>query len=197
METRQTDAARGRLTLRVMQADSPAIDTLERINRESFPENELVPVRAFFEMTELTLDVLGIFLDETPVGFLILMRQGTSAYINYFAIDEALRGRGIGSRALALLDDICPGVQVTVDFESVEEACGNPAQRKRRRDFYLRSGFRSAGLYMYYMETEFEVAYRSEREFDRAGFAALMAALKAAAPSFRPRIYEKNGRKDK
>lgn len=179
------------LTLKKLCPDSPELAAVRSINDEAFPENEHVPVDEYFKLRGLDVDVLAVCLDSHVAGFLVLTQLAPTAYINYFAIGAAYRSKGLGGQVLALLAQHYPDIQIVVDFESVTEGCDNPEQRARRRAFYLRNGFAPTGLYMYYMETEFEVAWMGSGTFDQPAFLHLMAEFHRIIPPFDPRIYTK------
>lgn len=179
------------LTLRLLTLDSPDIAQMRRVNTEAFPENEQVEVENFFRLDGLDVDPLGIYEDDVFVGFIVLMKKAPSAYVFYFAIDQAYRSQGIGGRTLAMLPELYPGLQIVLDAESVEEPCDNLPMRQRRREFYLRNGYRPAGLYLYYMETEFEALYAGGDAYDVEGFSALVQELHEHVPQFSPRMYTK------
>ena len=67
-------------------------------------------------------------------------------HIIYFAVEEALRGRGLGSRILEEMRRANPGKRLLVDIEEPFGAAPNNAQRLRRRDFYLRCGYRETAV---------------------------------------------------
>lgn len=67
-------------------------------------------------------------------------------HIIYFAVEEALRGRGLGSRILEEMRRANPGKRLLVDIEEPSGAAPNNAQRLRRRDFYLRCGYRETAV---------------------------------------------------
>lgn len=179
------------LTLKQMTADSPDLDVMRCINTEAFPENERVPMDAFFSLRELDVNVLGVYRDADPVGFLVLMQKAPCVYINYFAIAASCRSQGLGGQVLQLLPQVYPHMQIVADFESVDAPGDNLDQRTHRRAFYLRSGFKPTGMYMYYMETEFEVTYCGAGAFDQTAFLALLQDLHNSVPGFAPRIYHK------
>ena len=65
-------------------------------------------------------------------------------YLFYLAVDDAARGRGLGTRLLAELERRHPGCTIVLDIEPVI-AADNAEQRRRRLTFYERAGFRDTG----------------------------------------------------
>ena len=66
-------------------------------------------------------------------------------YLFYLAVDDAVRGRGLGTRLLAELQYRHPGCSIVLDIEPVIAEADNAEQRRRRLAFYERAGFRDTG----------------------------------------------------
>ena len=66
-------------------------------------------------------------------------------YLFYLAVDDAARGRGLGTRLLAELERRHPGCSIVLDIEPVIAEADNAEQRRRRLAFYERAGFRDTG----------------------------------------------------
>ena len=66
-------------------------------------------------------------------------------YLFYLAVDDAARGRGLGTRLLAELERRHPGCSIVLDIEPVIAEADNAEQRRRRLAFYERAGFRDSG----------------------------------------------------
>ena len=78
-----------------------------------------------------------------------------------------------------------------VDFEAVDENAPNNDQRIRRRNFYLRNGFKETGYFQFYMNTEFEI-FCTQTKFDRDEFDALISFIHSKSDSFDPHLYRKD-----
>ena len=66
-------------------------------------------------------------------------------FLFYLAVDDAARGRGVGTRLLAELERRHPGCTIVLDIEPVIAEADNAEQRRRRLSFYERAGFRDTG----------------------------------------------------
>lgn len=110
-------------------------------------------------------------------------------YLFFLAIDPACRSRGYGGQALHLLETLYPGKQQAVDFEMIDPAAPNNAQRIRRRAFYLRHGYRETGKFLSYLGVDYEILCR-DADFDFAAFQALMRRFHIEG--FVPRYFEQN-----
>lgn len=137
---------------------SKEVDAFERINREAFPPSEYMPFDEVFDLAEQTnTDVLGLCDDGTPVGFIVFLKNESCGYIFFLAIDKAHRSKGYGSRALKLLANEYPKLQIILDFEELDPNAENYEQRVRRKAFYLNNGFCETGHYTLLRGERFEV----------------------------------------
>ena len=69
-----------------------------------------------------------------------------------------------------MLEDIgrrFPGKTITLDIEPLDDAASNALQRRRRRDFYLRNGFRVLDYECAMFGVHFKCLYRGFEEDDR------------------------------
>lgn len=66
-------------------------------------------------------------------------------YVFYVVVDDAVRGRGLGTRLLAELERRHPGCTIVLDIEPVIAEADNADERRRRLAFYERAGFRDTG----------------------------------------------------
>lgn len=107
----------------------------------SFPKNER---RSFPELIENRLgntEVVSFYDDENFVGMACILNSPDISHVIYLAIDESLRGRGYGSKALELLHRSKSGKRVMVDIEVPDATAENAKQRIMRKKFYLRAGY--------------------------------------------------------
>ena len=131
------------ICLKPLAPHSPDAALADGLNRRAFPENEYVPMSHMLAGTkDGDMDVLGVYEEERFSGFMVMRRRERLAYVCFFAIMEEARCRGVGGQSLRLLQAYYPGKQIVVDFEAVDDRASNAAQRRRRRAFYLRNGFR-------------------------------------------------------
>ena len=79
------------------------------------------------------------------------------AYLFFLAIEGALRSKGCGAEAVALLKTLYPGKTQVVDLEMPDDRAENSAQRIRRRAFYTRCGYRATGQFLSYLGVDYEV----------------------------------------
>ena len=163
----------------------------DAINEEAFPECERNSLDDMYASdTAERIEILGIYDDNTIVGFFIVRKYESIRYLAYFAISKDKCSAGIGSQALKLLIERYPGAQIVTEFETPDDDCDNNALRLRRRHFYLRNGFYETGWYSFYDDTEFNIAC-SESGFDKEGFERFTVYLSSIVPDHIPKLYRK------
>ena len=123
----------------------------------AFPKNER---RSFPELVENrfgSTEVFCFYDEETFVGMACLLNTPTISHIIYFAVDESLRGRGYGSKALELLYKRKPDKKIMVDIEVPDERAGNAEQRSKRKKFYLRAGYKETPVKYEWRNEDYEI----------------------------------------
>ena len=179
------------MELREITKVSPDKAVLEEINEEAIPDNERTSLDDLFATgTDGNLEVLGIYVENEPVGFFVVRKYKNTRYLAYFAIKVECRSKGIGSKALALLINRYPNCQIVVEFEAPRNDVKEDDMVVRRRNFYLRNGFHETGCFTFYDGVEFEIACSRpifvEQEFE--GFVEYFGTI---VPNYMPKPYRK------
>lgn len=106
---------------------------------------------------------LGLFSDGQLLayGFFMILRaqDRTDLLLDYFAVDQAHRSEGIGSRFLQMLPEQFPDADAVLIESETPETAADPDDRKKRERrirFYLRAGCTDSGT----EATVFGVRYR-------------------------------------
>ena len=118
--------------------------------KKDFVRNELKPLISMRRSWEKNAyDCYGLYDGEEILGYAFFVRLGSSALLDYLAIAEEHRGEGLGTVFLRQLRSCLRDADcVLVEVEDPEKAGDGETrtQRERRRQFYLRSGWRETGL---------------------------------------------------
>ena len=116
---------------------------VQMLYEEAFPDEERLPWEELMRLTDaMPLDFTGYYDMDTFVGMTIVLPRENYNWFWYFAVDEHLRGKGYGQKILTHIVEQYQGKRLILDMESPRQICDNLEQRLRRRDFYLRNGFR-------------------------------------------------------
>lgn len=120
--------------------------TAKEIYRNAFPKIEQLPYW-FLKVGSIGKSKdFFVFLQENmikAIAFFVVDREFALLY--YFAVDESLRGTGIGSESLSLLKEYYD-IPLLVIMKPLDSDANDYKQRERRRAFYERAGFSSAGM---------------------------------------------------
>ena len=129
------------LSLTPLTPGHPDLPRVMALMTRAFPENERLPAAFLFDPGDGSRDFLAIHEGDTLCGFISLLSWRDITHIMFFAVEEAMRGRGVGAGTLRLLRERKQGARIIADVEAEDPAAPNHAQRHRRRQFYLRCGY--------------------------------------------------------
>ncbi len=145
------------MQLRKVTADSPELPQVERLYERAFPANERWGMEAVLEDKTGVSELLSFFDGVTFCGFIIMLHYKNLSHIIYFAVEDSLRSHGYGSEALRLVRERMPEQTIMVDIERETTGADNNDQRRRRKAFYLRNGYREAGVYYDWRGESYEI----------------------------------------
>lgn len=156
----------------------------EQINDEAFPVSERMSMDEIFSFaSDTNTDVLGIYENDIPIGFAVLLRNEECGYLYYLAIDRCVRSKGYGGAAIKKILATYSQLQIILDFEEINDNAENNDQRIRRKKFYLQNGFHETGNYTMLREERFEVVC-NVLPLRKASFKKLLSILHAHRPEF-------------
>ena len=114
--------------------------------REAFPPEELKPLSSITRMIgEGQYDVLGLFRDGQPLGYICCWLDGQYILIDYLCVEQSARNGGIGAGIIEKVREYYPSG--TVFIGEVEAPTGDAEADSmiyRRLGFYERCGARLA-----------------------------------------------------
>lgn len=117
-----------------------------RLYREAFPASERKPFSIIVKMyRQRKTDLWCVTQDGRFAGMAATINGEDLILLDYFAVVKSLRGQGIGSEAMGLLQTQYRDVGLFVEIESTGEASPNPLQRQKRKQFYRDAGMEELG----------------------------------------------------
>ncbi len=133
---------------------SKDLNKIKKLYIDAFPENERFSFSMMIKNENGHYETFAFYQDDVFCGFAILLNSLDISHIIYLATIPELRGKGLGAKALGAISRIKSSMRIIVDIE--RELPGNPENelRRRRKNFYLRNGYR-----------ETEVRYRWQDEY--------------------------------
>lgn len=121
--------------------DFQDLDKVEALYDRAFPPNERSPLEEILSEKSGMLRVLAFYQGPVFCGMAVTLSTEKLVHIIYFAIEEALRGQGLGSIVLNEMQKQASGKKIIVDVERVESGAGNNDQRAKRIAFYMKNGY--------------------------------------------------------
>lgn len=165
----------------------PDLEKVESLAKEAFPPEEYIAPKEILEMAERKeIDFLGLYDKETYVGFMVVSIYENMCYLFFLAIDNKIRSKGYGSKALEILNEIYNNKQQVVDLEKIDITSENNEQRILRKSFYLRNGYKETGKFISYLGVDYEILCKDER-FEFETFKRLMKRFKIKG--FNPKYF--------
>ena len=134
------------------------LKAIRTLYEEAFPDYEKKP----FWMIRLKnkqgkTDIWYLEKDGVFAGLAITMNTKELVLLDYFAVDEKRRGKGLGSEALKALQTYYNGRRFFLEVESTYDECENAEQRKRRKQFYLKNNMTETKIMAKVFKTNMEV----------------------------------------
>ena len=172
------------IEIKQIMPDSKDAEIVSGINDEAFPPSEHIDLKDMFRMNEsLGAGVFGLYDAEKLVGFTWGVGNSRCVYIFFLAIDAQHRGRGYGTQAIDALFRFYSEKQVILDFEELDPAAENYAQRVRRKNFYLHCGFHETGRFTIMNDERFEVVCNGG-SLDEEGFRDIIRRIHEMIPFY-------------
>ena len=176
-------------TIRITAAN--ADEKIKQLYETAFPEDEQIPWDDLMRLVgEMPLDFTAYYDGEVMeqqehnqaclnfaesrqnstesqdfIGFTIVYPRKSFNWLWYFAVSKELRGKGYGQQILTKLIERYEDQPFVLDMESTTQVCDNLEQRKQRRTFYLRNGFRDTNVYRTYNDITMTIMMRGEGTF--------------------------------
>ena len=129
------------LEFKLVKPDSPELPAVSTLYERAFPANERRPLMPLVVGLKGRSEVISLWENDTYCGFMVLLTYRDIVHIIYFATEENLRGKGIGTAALKKLQEVKKGYRIIADLEKEYDGADNNEQRRLRREFYLRNGY--------------------------------------------------------
>lgn len=128
---------------------------LKRLYHKAFPKQEQKPFDLLLEKEQQGhADLFHIEKDGDFCGLAMFLYHGENVLLDYFAIDERLRGQNLGSQALQVIMDEFEEQNLFLEIESTEVESEDKHIRKKREKFYLRNGIKHLGITVKLREME-------------------------------------------
>lgn len=137
-------------SLQVIRLDEEQIRQIynQHISRD-FPPSERRSLKNLLLLLERgEYECLGAFDESRLMGYAFFVRHEKDLLLDYFAVTDGQRGRGIGSQFLQLIGEYfadADSLIAEIDDPDAGVTEQERAHRLRRKAFYARNGFRDTG----------------------------------------------------
>lgn len=142
---------------------------------DSFPKNERMPFPMMVAMSKLwNTDFLGFYDGDTLCAFVYLAHNSKIVFVMFLAVDKSLRSKGYGSAILQEIQNKYPDKKIIISIEPCDKNSPDIELRTRRKDFYMRNGYKETG-YMMKLNGVIQEIIITNGEFSKKQFRAFFA----------------------
>ena len=136
---------------------------VEKLYNSAFPKEERIPIWLLkFLARKNKAKFYGINDDKKFIGLVYNDYYKDIILIYYFAIDEELRGQGYGSRVLEYIKQKYNKNRIVLSIEQVDENSKNYKQRIKRKEFYMKNGFKESNYTIKERKVMYDMWYYSQ-----------------------------------
>lgn len=163
------------------------INEINTLAKKAFPIEEYLAPKELIKMAQEDDFLFLALIDEDVfIGFMAIKIYIDFTYLFFLAIDEEYQSKGYGSKAIELIKEKYPNKKHTVDFEMITKNAKNYEQRLKRRNFYLKNGYKETNLFLSYLGVDYEV-FCTDNNFDTEMFKSMMKTINVEG--FNPKYF--------
>jgi len=167
------------------------MDKVNKLALEAFPPEEYLAPDKIMDLTrEDGFNFLAYYDKNKFIGFTVVKIYKKMSYLFFLAVDRNFRRQGYGSKIIQKLKELYPDCNQVADFEKVDKKAENYEQRVKRKNFYLKNGYRETGKFLSYLNVDYEVM-SEDNDFNFDLFKELLFAIKIKG--FNPKFFEISG----
>lgn len=135
-----------------------------KLYNEAFPKEERIPIWLLKLLARKSkANFYGIYDNEKFVGLIYNIYYKDIVFIFYLAIDKELRGQGYGSKVLEHIKYKYSKHRIILSIEQVNKNSSNYKQRMKRKEFYVKNGFKDANYTIKERNVIYEMLYYNEK----------------------------------
>ena len=126
--------------------------------KKAFPSYERKPFALIYNTNKKGhTDAWMMIKENNFLGLAITMNDLDLVLLDYFAIEANHRNKGLGTKALQLLNHHYQNQRLFIEIESTYVECDNLEDRLKRKNFYLRNGMKELNIHANVFGTEMEL----------------------------------------
>ncbi|MCL2619788.1 MAG: GNAT family N-acetyltransferase [Defluviitaleaceae bacterium] len=126
--------------------------------KSAFPVAEQAPIWLILRRAKKDYIKFDAYYDkEIFAGFTYTVTHKNVTFVLYIAVEATHRSKGYGSQIINRIKEAYPNNRIILYIEAEDESAENNQQRKKRKQFYIKSGFSSAGINLKMMGVVYEM----------------------------------------
>lgn len=134
-----------------------------KLYNEAFPKDERIPIWLLKILARKNkAKFYGIYDNEKFVGLVYNIFYKDIVFVFYLALDKATRGQGYGTKVLDSIKEKYKNYRIILCIEPVDENSDNYEQRVKRKNFYLKNGFKDSNYTIKERNIIYEMLYYNE-----------------------------------
>lgn len=148
-----------------------------KLYNEAFPKEEKIPIWLLKLLARKNkAKFYGIYDNKKFVGLVYNIYYKDIVFIFYLAIDKELRGQGYGGKVLGFIKQKYSGHRIILSIEPVDKNSNNYEQRRKRKEFYIKNGFKDMNYTIKERSILYDMMYYSEsnKKVDAQEFKEMM-----------------------
>lgn len=116
-----------------------------KLYNEAFPKDERIPIGVLKILARKNkAKFYGIYDNEEFVGLIYNIFYKDIVFVFYLAIDKETRGKGYGTKVLESIKQKYRNYRIILCIEPVDKNSNNYEQRMKRKNFYIKNGFKDS-----------------------------------------------------
>ena len=153
----KNEGEREMLRVKPITKKMEGFNLIKEVYTDAFPGREGEPISFLLANAKKGITKFEAHYDEEKfVGLSAVSSQGDFTYVQAIAVTPAGRGEGYGSQILSYIKETHPQNRIVLNLEVQDEGAKNAEQRKRRKEFYLKNGYVSTGIYAHIAGNDLE-----------------------------------------
>jgi GNAT superfamily N-acetyltransferase len=136
------------LTHCVISKKNKNLTDVQKLFRAAFPKEERIPMSFLLQRAAAREDIkfYAYYDDAEFVGFSYLIYYNNLVFALYIAVEGRRHSRGYGAQILERIKQSASGRSIILNIEAEDVSAANNEQRKKRKNFYIKNGFRPAAI---------------------------------------------------
>ena len=137
------------LQTQTITKDAKALLDFKQVYFSSFPKSEQTPIWFLLQRAKrANISFCAYYDGDIFAGFSYIIVQDDLTYIQYLAVNANIRSKGYGSQILNHIKERYPNNRMILAIETEDETAANNEERIKRKKFYVKNGYASAGFSM-------------------------------------------------